>query len=410
MNFNEVFSKISTRQGPGFGAGLRAFSQLLARLNNPQTSFQILHVAGTNGKGSVCALLAQALMCAGKRTGLFVSPHLVNPTERISVDGVEISPDDFARCVQMVLTQEKEPLNFFEILTAAALLYFKEKNVQYVVLETGLGGRKDPTNVCKPIISVISSIGLDHTQILGDTLEQIAAEKAGIIKPQIPVFCGPMLPQARKVIAQSAHAQNAPVHFVQEGDPFSLEKIDFQRGNLLLKKGEENYPLHLLGKFQPVNACLVWHVLRFLNVPEDAILKAFKTVQIPGRFEIMETEKNTFILDGAHNPQAGAALMEFWQQTPYAKDSVLVCGFMKDKDYKKMLEIFVPHFQKIILTVPSSPRAAGQAEFADFLTRPNIILEPDLTAALTRAGEVAKRVLCSGSFYLVGQIRARLKR
>ena len=404
MNFNDVFSQISKRQGPGFGAGLCAFSQLLARLNNPQNSFKIIHVAGTNGKGSVCTLLARALVCAGEKAGLFVSPHLISPTERISVNGAEISPDDFTRCVHVVLAQEKEPLNFFEIITAAALLYFKEKNVKYAVLETGLGGRKDPTNVCTPCVSVITSIGLDHTQLLGDTLAKIAAEKAGIIKPQIPVFCGPVPPEAREVIRQTAVVKKSPVYFVQAGEPFTLKEVDFSSGDLILEKEKRVYPLHLMGQFQPANACLVWRVLRSLNVPEDAILKAFATVQIPGRFEIIKKGKNTFILDGAHNPQAIAALMEFWQQTPYANDAVLVCGFMKDKDYQKMVELLAPHFKKIILTMPPSSRAAGKAELAEFLTRPNVTFEPKLQTALHQAGDLAPYVLCTGSFYLVGTL------
>ena len=401
MNFNDVFSQISKRQGPGFGAGLCAFSQLLSRLNNPQNPFQIIHVAGTNGKGSVCTLLARALTCAGYTTGLFVSPHLISPTERISLDGKEILAQDFMRCVGQVLAAEKEPLNFFEILTATAFLYFAEKKVQYVVLETGLGGRKDPTNICKPLASVITSIGLDHTQLLGETLEQIATEKAGIIKPGIPVFCGPVALNVREVIARTARNQKTSVYFVKEGEPFSLKEVDCEKGCLLLKKEGKIYPLHLLGKFQPANACLVWQVLRFLNVPEQAILKAFATVRIPGRFEVIHTFKNTFILDGAHNPQAVEALLEFWKQTPYCKKATLVCGFMKDKNFKEMFTLLATHFKQIILTVPPSSRAAGLAELGELLNRPGVCFEADLALALRRAGELSPAVLCTGSFYVV---------
>ena len=144
-------------------------------------------------------------------------------------------------------------------------------------------------------------------------------------------------------------------------------------------------------------------------MPEDAILKAFETVQIPGRFEVIKKGENTFILDGAHNPQAICALMEFWRQTPYAKNAALVCGFMKDKDYKKMFELLCPHFQKIILTVPcDSLRSAGKAELAEFLTHPNVTFEPDVKAALDRASKFSRAVLCTGSFYLVGVARKQL--
>ena len=171
MNFNDWFLDLQTRTAHTNGAGLVAFKKLLARLNNPQEKYKIVHVAGTNGKGTVCTLLAHALTQAGKKTGLFVSPHLISPTERIQLNGAAITPDDFINAVQKVRAHEQEPLNFFEILTAAAFVYFAEKNAQYVVLETGLGGRKDPTNACTPVLSILTSVGLDHTQLLGDTLE-----------------------------------------------------------------------------------------------------------------------------------------------------------------------------------------------------------------------------------------------
>ncbi len=407
MNFNEVFLQISKRQGPGFGAGLCAFSQLLSRLHNPQNSFQIVHVAGTNGKGSVCMLLAHALTCAGKKTGLFVSPHLVNPTERISVDDETISPQDFVRCVQKVFAQEQEKLNFFEILTATCFVYFAEKKCDYVVLETGLGGRKDPTNVCEPRGCIITSVGLDHTQLLGNTIEKIAAEKAGIIKPGVPVWCGPVNAVARTIIEHTATAQKSPAYFVEEGNPFLGKQIDWTRGNWLLEKEEKIYPLHLLGKCQPINACLVWQVARFLGVEETAILKAFETVQIPGRFEIIKTGKNTFILDGAHNPQAINALMDFWQQTPFVKQTVLVCGFNKDKDFYTMLKRLATHFKNIIITRPHSERAVDGKTIQPFL-KDGMCWEPDIKAAVRRATSLAPYVLCTGSFYLIGAVRPTL--
>ena len=409
MNFNDVFSQLLTRQGREFGAGLPAFSKLLLRLKNPQKKIKIIHVAGTNGKGSVCTLLARVLTCSGEKTGLFVSPHLVSPTERICVDGMEISPNDFARCVQKVLACEKEKLNFFEILTAAALVYFAEKKCTYAVLETGLGGRKDPTSACTPRACVITSVGLDHTQLLGRTLKEIAREKAGIIKRGVPVWCGPVPPTVRAVLTKIAKEKNAPICFVKNGTPFTLQKTDLQRGFSLLKKEKNVYPLHLLGKFQPVNACVVYHVARALNVDETALFRAFETVQIPGRFEIFRRGKNTVILDGAHNPQAVAALLDFWQKTVRKKNAALVCGFMKDKDFKKMLSVLAPHFQKIFLTLPcDAPRAAGEKELRPFLLHPGVAFVPDAREALTRAQKSARIVLCTGSFYLIGALRKQL--
>ena len=251
MNFDAWFNICQTRARSNPGAGLVAFEKLLARLGNPQRNFKIIHVAGTNGKGSVCMMLSHALSGSGFKTGLFISPHLISPTERIQIDGAEIAPQDFIGAVEKVQSVQCEPLNFFELLTAAALVYFAQKKVQYVILETGLGGRKDPTNVCMPVLSIITSVGLDHTQILGDTLEKIAAEKAGIIKPGIPVLCGNLPPQAARVMEEAAYEKNAP-----------LERV-----------GVEN----ILGNAREQNVQLVRRAAKRLGISDDIIDHAVET-------------------------------------------------------------------------------------------------------------------------------------
>ena len=241
MSFDIVFNYILRRSGIGCGAGPDGFRELLERLGNPQNQYKIIHVAGTNGKGSVCTLTARILTCAGYKTGLFVSPHLVSPTERIQIDGEAISKKQFSQAVLEVFQEEEEELNFFEILTAAALVYFARQKVQYAVLETGLGGRKDPTNSCVPVLSLITSIGLDHMQYLGSSLTQIAREKAGIIKPGVPVISGTVNPAARDVIRQTAKKQKAPLRFVGEGEPFFEYAYDFVNNQTVLhtRDGEE---------------------------------------------------------------------------------------------------------------------------------------------------------------------------
>ena len=209
MSFKIVFDYILTRSGVGCGAGLDGLRSLLERLGNPQERFKIIHVAGTNGKGSVSILTARVLQEAGYKTGLFVSPHLCDPCERIQVDGVPVSKQEFTDAVLQVFQEEEQELNFFEILTAAALCHFARAGVQYAVLETGLGGRKDPTNVCSPAACVITSIGLDHMHLLGSSLSQIAREKAGIIKPGVPCFSGTVNPSAREEIKKSAKEKQA---------------------------------------------------------------------------------------------------------------------------------------------------------------------------------------------------------
>lgn len=409
MNFNTWFTALQTRTARNAGAGLVAFKALLARLGHPERTYKIIHVAGTNGKGTVCTLLAHTLTCAGYKTGLFVSPHLVRPTERIKINGEDILSADFVRAVDSVLGAGQETFNFFELLTAAALLYFAERKVSYVVLETGLGGRKDPTNVCEPVLSIITSIGLDHTALLGDTLSQIAREKAGIIKPQVSVLCGAFAPEAATVIEHTALEKNAPLTWIKEGNPFSQNGYDFEQGFTHLRAADGSlWNLHLLGEKQPQNACLVYHAARQLNVPASAIKNAFETVQFPGRFERIKKGSTTFILDGAHNLQAMQALLSFWSKTPYASQKVtLLCGFMKDKDYQHMLTLLSPHFTRVIVTVPPSSRAATQTDFGDLLNVTNLTFEPDYQKALTLAQQFPV-ILCTGSFYLVGGVRGWL--
>ena len=412
MSFDIVFNYILKRTGVGLGAGRDGFSRLLARLGNPQEKCKIIHVAGTNGKGSVCTLLAHTLACAGYKTGLFVSPHLQNPTERIQFNGKPISKQVFSKIVLEVFQEEEEELNFFEILTAAALVYFVRKKADYVVLETGLGGRKDPTNVCLPVLSIITSIGLDHTQYLGSTLTQIAREKAGIIKPGVPVISGTVNPAAREVISKAAKVKKAPRTFVGLGEPFFDYAYDFVNGQTVLHTEQEGdeWMLHALGTRQVINACVVYQAAKQLGLAEKAVRKGLESVSLPGRFEVLRCGKTLLVLDGAHNPQAVELLVDFWRKSPYYENATLLCGFMKDKDYKKMLTLLSPHFKEIIVTVPPSSRGADQELIEEALpARTQIVFEADWGKALQRA-LTRERVLCTGSFYLAGAVRNRLSK
>ena len=408
MNFNDLYGVLLGRRASVCGAGPEKFARLLERLGNPQTRYRIIHVAGTNGKGSVCHLCAEALQCAGYKTGLFTSPHLFSPTERIRINGRLVDKRTFVRLCQNVLTKEEEKLNFFEILTAAAFLYFSQERVQYAVMETGLGGRKDPTNVAVPCVSIITSIGLDHCALLGGTLAQIAKEKAGIIKPRIPVFCPPLAREVSAVITDAARSVGAPLSVVQNAEPFTCKKIDWNKGCMLLQKGKALWPLHLLGEKQPQNAALAYRACRYLGIVDEALKKAFARVFVPCRFETIIQGNTLFIFDGAHNPPAVQALTEFFARSPWKGQAALVCGFMKDKDYREMLRLFGNVFSALYVTAPRTERAASLSDVRMCLPRKckaSFFSSP--SCALRAAAKTHHTVVVAGSFYLAGYLRAR---
>lgn len=409
MSFDIVYNYILTRSGVGCGAGLGGLGDLLERLGNPQNRFKIIHVAGTNGKGSVSVMLAETLRQAGYKTGLFISPHLYSPCERIQVDGNPISKQQFTEAVLEVFQEEEQELNFFEILTAAAFCHFARTGVEYAVLETGLGGRKDPTNICMPVASVITSIGMDHMDLLGSSLAQIAREKAGIIKPKVPCFSGTVNPSARDEIKKAAKANKSPLRFISQGEPFFEYAFDYANNQTILhtRDGAE-WTLHALGQRQAINACVVYQVAQYLQIEPNAVRRAFEAVRLPGRFEVIRQSGHTFLLDGAHNPQAVELFLEFFNKTPYAQDAVLLCGFMKDKDYKKLLSLLCPQFKEVFITVPSPKRGAGKEEILAVLpkgTRVHFYQDP---GQAFKQAQRFSNVVCTGSFYLVGYVRQKL--
>ncbi|MBR3632579.1 MAG: bifunctional folylpolyglutamate synthase/dihydrofolate synthase [Elusimicrobiaceae bacterium] len=411
MTFNTFFTDLFNRIGPVYGAGPTAFKRLLERLGNPQERYSIIHVAGTNGKGSVCYATAQVLHSAGYRTGLFISPHLHSPTERIQINGRCISKKTLMKLCQQVLAAEEEKLNFFEILTAVAFLYFAEQKAVYVVLETGLGGRKDPTNICRPVVCVITSIGLDHCAVLGNSLAQIAREKAGIIKRKVPVFCSVLPVQAALEIRQAAQRKQAPLSVVRVGQPFRLKDICWQKGQLRLQKQKQFWKWNVLGEKQIQNACLIYQVSRFLGIPESAIKKGFAQVQVPCRFEMIKIGKKRVILDGAHNPQAVEKLLAFWQKSPFQQSAALVCGFMKDKDYQRMLAQLVPHFQTVYVTELNHPRAVAAAQLKQLCpARTSVYAFSSSTQAIKAALSTHTNILVTGSFYVVANLQRALQK
>lgn len=347
----------------GSKPGLERISELLARLNEPQNGMNIIHIAGTNGKGSVSKMLEGIICAAGYRCGLFESPCLVSPDEYIRVNRKPVEHSDFLRLCGTVRDAEQSMTDKpteFEVLTAMALLYFKEQRCDIVILEACMGGRLDTTNVCSsPLLSVITDVALDHTEYLGSTVAEIAAEKAGIIKSGRPVVFGGTDPEALEVIKSECKKFGAPLVTVDHGrikNPrFSLEHTVFDFGD------HKDISMPLLGAYQPKNAAIALTAAEVLcknglKISRADIYEGFSGLHHRGRFELLRRDP-IVIYDGAHNPNGAATAAESLKIYFGEKKAALVMGVMADKDYEKMTEILAPRAERVFAVTPDNPRA-----------------------------------------------------
>jgi dihydrofolate synthase/folylpolyglutamate synthase len=404
---------------------------LLARLGNPQDRLRILHVAGSKGKGSTAAMLAAVLGAAGYRTGLFTSPHLVSVAERIQVDRRPIAPDELAALLSEIRAAaeprlERE-LTFFEIGTALGFLYFVRRRVEVAVIEVGLGGRFDSTNVCRPLAAIVTSISLDHTQVLGATTEEIAREKAGIIKPGRPAISGVEGDGPRHVIAQTCENRPAPlrqigVDFDYVYDP-AIVGADHERAAVAhVRTWRRDWPglqLGLMGAHQARNAAVAVatiEVLEELGLPvgERAVRTGLAEVHWPARLEVFG-RRPLVVLDCAHNVASAHALVTALRQSfplPAGGRRLLVFAGSRDKDLVGILRVLAPTFDRIFLTrFRNSPRAVSPEELAALLPadrRATAMLIDDATDAWQQARRAAdeRDLICvTGSVFLAGELR-----
>jgi len=347
--------------------GLDRTRELLAGLGNPQDALCVVHVAGTNGKGSTCAFLASILQEAGYKVGLFTSPYIIEFADRIRVNGCNIAPDDLldvTLAVREVAEAMSDHPTEFELMTAVAFTHFARQACDICVVEVGLGGRLDSTNVLEaPEVCVITPIALDHTALLGNTLAAIAGEKAGIVKPGVPVVSALQDPEAMAVIANVAAKQNAPLTCVDasliEGTPGDFSYRDWQHVHL-----------GLLGSYQTQNAATALEAVLVLrargwNIPDDAVEAGLLATYWPGRFEVLG-EEPTFIVDGGHNPQGARVLVESLAQRYPNRPVLLVMGVLADKDYRTMLHELLAYepVRMFICIEPPNPRALPTEELA----------------------------------------------
>lgn len=408
----------------GVRLGLENIRAVLESFGQPHQSYPAVHVAGTNGKGSVCAMLDQVFRLHGFKTGLYTSPHLVDVRERIKINGRMIPEEDFCRLLREIEKKEKRlkkaglitgSLTFFEILTVVALLYFREKKVDLAVLEVGMGGRFDATNVVSPQVSVITTISYDHQQYLGDTLDKIAFEKAGIIKENTPCVCGVKNRIALQVIKKKCQELQAPlIEVFGQGRKFSWK--DSRKGPVFIFQSNSQtyrYQPSLPGLHQGENAAVAITVAEVMKergwkLNKNEIIKAIATANWPGRLEIFSS-KPLIILDGCHN-EAGARVVSDYVKTRINQPVILVFAVMKDKDVEKIARWLFPLASRIILTRPPLERAASPQEIASKITkyRPKYFLEEDVASAVRlaltlSAGQIP--ILIAGSLFLVGEAK-----
>jgi dihydrofolate synthase/folylpolyglutamate synthase len=389
----------------GMKLGLETMQRLADAIGNPESRLKFIHLAGTNGKGSTAALCSSALQEAGHRTALFTSPHLLSITERIQINGtpiLESKLESLLNEISEITRTWENPPTFFEILTACALRYFEEQKVDWVVWETGMGGRLDSTNIVTPVVSVITQIDYDHQEFLGETLFKIAIEKAGIIKSQVPVVCGVQNSEALSAIREVAESHSAPWF-----DPGELTVTPHGIKNRRQQIAIEGIPfqLPLLGEHQIQNALTAFTVLfGVLKIPIQAIQKGFSKAHWPGRFQILR-ENPIFVIDGAHNPSSMKCLVQTWKSVFGERKVDLIFGVMEEKAHEEMILSLKEIVQRVILVKPNNPRAADPLKIAKLFESFSIPvqIEESLSASWPQLFASTQPTLLTGSLFLVGE-------
>ena len=415
MNYEQALEYIHAVQWAGHKPGLTRTRTLLAALGDPQEQLRFVHVAGTNGKGSTAAMLAAFLRAAGYRVGLFTSPFINRFNERIQVDGRQVGDDELVQLVEQVRPAADAMTDVpteFELITALGMLYFVQKQCDIVVLEVGLGGTLDSTNViAHPECAVITALGMDHVKELGPTLADIAAAKAGIIKPGCPVVSYGGVPEADAVIRRVAAEQHAPLTEVD------FHKLQVDGGNLdavtFDYDGLNGVHLPLIGSYQPHNAALAITTLRVLrqqgwNIPEEAIRTGLESVQWPGRFELLR-HSPAFLLDGSHNAHGMRATVQSLKDRFPGEKFVFLVSIMADKDVDEMLALLAPLAKQFVTVAAHTPRAMPAEALAEEIRTYGCTAEaaPSIEAGVARAVELGGSgpVCALGTLYFSGDVR-----
>ena len=422
MTYPATVQFLYSLQQHGIKLGLETIRALLARVGDPHRRYPVLHIGGTNGKGSTAAMTASMLQAAGHCVGLYTSPHLIDFRERVRVDGVmipEARVSELVEALRAAATPDLAP-TFFEFTTALAFQYFAECRVDVAVLEVGLGGRFDATNVVTPLATAITTIGLDHEAYLGSTLEAIAFEKAGIIKPGVPVVLGRMEASAQRVIEDHAATVVAPVHVLdRDFRSDGPSTADCEYTGLMRRYAHLHCPLE--GQFQLDNLACALALVELaheggVTVPEAAVRAGLRQVAWEGRVEVIG-QAPTVMVDGAHNPAAATVLAEYlaeWRRARPGSRITLIVGMMRDKHPREFLAPLLPILDTLILTQADLPRAATGSELRAMLREEapaaQVAATPADALALAKRSSASSDLICvTGSLMLVGEIKALVR-
>jgi len=423
VNYEETIAYLYDLQKHGMKLGLENIRRLLSILGDPQDSFRSVHVAGTNGKGSTSAMIESMIRTSGARTGLFTSPHLISFTERIRVNGREISESEVVALADEVRSAasgiEGFTPTFFEVTTAIAFLYFRKMKVDWAVVEVGMGGRLDATNVLMPEASVITSIGMDHSEYLGPTISRIAGEKAGIIKETVPVITAPLDEQAMQVI--SGRASECGSELIRYGREFTSSVVSDELTGLRIDyagiRKMDSISVGLAGGHQAVNAAVAIRTIEALESGHKDlgcnIALGLRNTYWPGRLEFVKNDP-PILIDGAHNPQAAETLAVYLRKAlnTYSR-IILVMGIMSDKDRAGIMRPLLPLASEMIFTAPAYGRAASadclaaEALEAGFFpkTSSSVAEAIGMAEGLYVQGDL---IVVTGSFYTIGEAKEAL--
>ena len=426
-DYNETVNYLYNLRSLGIKLGLSNTKKVMSILGEPQNSFRSVHIAGTNGKGSTAAAIASILTESGFRVGLYTSPHLLSFTERIKINNHQITEDkmlSLTSYIQDIIAGTDLQLTFFEFATAIAFHYFASEKVDWAVVETGMGGRFDATNVILPDVSVITSIGLDHSEFLGSNLSDIAFEKAGIIKPETPVVTSAKAPEAIKEISDIADMRNSELHVYDRDFKSVLLSMDDKHitFDYIGDKEFRNLSLPLSGRHQLCNASIAVRTCEILrregvHIPDTSLRNGLLKTAIEGRLERV-SENPIIILDVAHNPGAADSLAGSIKELFPDKRIIMVIGVMSDKDIEGILKPLMQIAEYVVLTKPKGERAASPEKLYDMALkiqksnedcRSSLIVKTNSVAdALTHAREEWQKeniILVTGSFYTTGEAK-----